>query len=119
MGFQYAEVWIEGTMPLLMACFGDEAAEGVPGGSGKGTRPAITAAVKETPREQAEKLAIRIYEYQRAYPQRPVFLVGHSGGSGVAVFALESLSRLRDARPVDGAILIASSVSRFANPITP
>lgn len=62
-------------------------------------------------RDQAEKLAIRIYEYQRAYPARPVFLVGHSGGSGVAVFALESLSRLRDAKCVNGAILIASSLS--------
>lgn len=62
-------------------------------------------------RDQAEKLAIRIYEYQRAYPGRPVFLVGHSGGSGVAVFALESLARLRDAQPVSGAILIASSLS--------
>ena len=66
-------------------------------------------------RDQAEKLAIRIYEYQRAYPGRPVFLVGHSGGSGVAVFALESLSRLRYAKPVDGAILIASSLSADYN----
>jgi len=62
-------------------------------------------------REQAEKLTLRIYEYQRAYRGRPVFLVGHSGGSGVAVFALEALSRLRDAKPVTGAILIAASLS--------
>ncbi len=62
-------------------------------------------------RDQAEKLAIRIYEYQRAYPGRPIFLVGHSGGSGVAVFALEALSRLREAKPVTGAILIAASLS--------
>ncbi len=66
-------------------------------------------------RDQAEKLAIRIYEYQRAYPGRPIFLVGHSGGSGVAVFALESMSRLRDAKPVSGAILIASSLSANYN----
>jgi pimeloyl-ACP methyl ester carboxylesterase len=66
-------------------------------------------------RDQAEKLAIRIYEYQRAYPGRPVFLVGHSGGSGVAVFALEALSRLRDAKPVNGAVLIASSLSADYN----
>jgi hypothetical protein len=66
-------------------------------------------------RDQAEKLAIRIYEYQRAYPGKPIFLVGHSGGSGVAVFALESLARLRDAKPINGAILIASSLSADYN----
>lgn len=62
-------------------------------------------------REQADKLALRIYEYQRAFPDRPVFLVGHSGGSGVAVFALEALAKLRDTEPAGGAILIASSLS--------
>lgn len=58
MGFQYVEVWVEGTMPLLMARFGDEAAENVPGGSGKDTR-VVAVGVKLTPREQAEKLCYR------------------------------------------------------------
>ncbi len=62
-------------------------------------------------REQAAKLALRLYEYQKAFPDRPVFLVGHSGGSGVAVFALEALAKLPDAEPIGGAILIASSLS--------
>jgi len=62
-------------------------------------------------RQQADKLARRIYDYQKSYPDRPVFLIGHSGGSGVAVFALEALAKLPDAEPVRGAILIASSLS--------
>jgi len=62
-------------------------------------------------RQQADKLAQRIYEYQKSYPDRPVFLIGHSGGSGVAVFTMEALAKLPDAQPVCGAILIASSLS--------
>lgn len=59
MSFKYIETWIEGTMPLLMAAFGTEAAENVPGGSGPGTRPSITAVKQLTPREMAEKSCYR------------------------------------------------------------
>lgn len=59
MAFSYVEVWIEGTMPLLMSRFTEEAEASVPGGHGKGTRSASSAAVKPTPREQAEKSAYR------------------------------------------------------------
>jgi hypothetical protein len=59
MSFQYVETWIEGTMLLLMAAFGLEAAENVPGGSGPGTRPSITAVKQLTPREHAEKSCYR------------------------------------------------------------
>ena len=59
MSFQYVETWIEGTMPLLMAAFGTEAAESVPGGSAPGTRPSITAVKQLTPREHAEKSCYR------------------------------------------------------------
>lgn len=59
MSFQYVETWIEGTMPLLMAAFGTEAAENVPGGSAPGTRPSITAVKQLTPREHAEKSCYR------------------------------------------------------------
>lgn len=61
--------------------------------------------------KQGDKLALRIQEYQRSFPDRPVFLIGHSGGTGVAVFALEALAKLPDAEPINGAILIASSLS--------
>ncbi len=62
-------------------------------------------------RASAERLALRVARYQREHPQRPVFLIGHSGGGGVAVFALESLAGMPDAQPVDGAFLLSASVS--------
>ncbi len=40
---------------------------------------------------QAQRIANRIVEYQRQYPGRPVHLIGHSGGGGLAVLILEAL----------------------------
>lgn len=59
MSFEYIEAWGDGTMPLLMHNFNDEAAAGLPGGSGKGTRSTNTAGEKPLPREIAEKFAYR------------------------------------------------------------
>lgn len=59
MGFSIVEVWGVGIMPLLMHGFNAEAEAGLPGGSGKGTRPVATAGEKATPREMAEKFAYR------------------------------------------------------------
>lgn len=59
-------------------------------------------------REQARALSARILEYQRDYPGRPVHLVGHSGGGGLAVMALEAHPRNS---PMCGAILLAPAVS--------
>ncbi len=50
-----------------------------------------------------------IVKYQDEYPGRPVFIVGHSGGGGVAVFAAEGLP---EGRQVDGLILLSASISR-------
>ncbi len=49
-----------------------------------------------------------ISNYQDQYPGRPVHVVGHSGGGGVAVFAAESLEQ---GRTVDGLILLSASIS--------
>ncbi len=59
-------------------------------------------------RRQARRLAERILAYQDAYPGRAVHLIGHSGGGGLAVLAMETLPR---DRPVTAAILLAASVS--------
>ncbi len=62
-------------------------------------------------RAAAGRLADEIVKYQRDYPGRPVFLVGHSGGGGVVVFTLEALAGKAGAKPVDGAFLVSASLS--------
>jgi len=53
------------------------------------------------------RIAKMIEEYQDQHPDRPVYLVGHSGGGGVAVFAAEAMS---DGRQVDGLVLLSASI---------
>jgi pimeloyl-ACP methyl ester carboxylesterase len=62
-------------------------------------------------RRAAKELAGGILKYQANHPDRPVFLVGHSAGGGVAVFTLEALADLPAAKPVAGAMLLSSSIS--------
>jgi pimeloyl-ACP methyl ester carboxylesterase len=57
---------------------------------------------------EAETLAARITEYQDEHPDRPVRLVGHSGGAGLIVLALE---RLPAERTVESAVLLAPALS--------
>jgi pimeloyl-ACP methyl ester carboxylesterase len=54
------------------------------------------------------RIAKMIEQYQDTYPGRPVHLIGHSGGGGVAVFAAEALS---PGRKVDGLVLLSASIS--------
>lgn len=60
-------------------------------------------------RRQAERLAGRIVRYQNALPDRPVVLVGQSGGGAIALWAAEALP---PGRQLDGVVLLAASVSR-------
>lgn len=62
-------------------------------------------------RRAALELAKGILRYQTKHPGCPVFLVGHSAGGGVAVFTLETLADMPEARPVRGVILLSSSIS--------
>jgi pimeloyl-ACP methyl ester carboxylesterase len=62
-------------------------------------------------RAAARKIAEEIAAYQAQHPNRPVYLIGHSGGGGIAVFALEHLARMPGARPVTGAIMLSASIS--------
>ncbi len=62
-------------------------------------------------RRAAESLAERVATYQLEHPGKPVYLVGHSGGGGVAVFTLEALASVPGAKPVEGAFLLSASLS--------
>jgi hypothetical protein len=59
-------------------------------------------------RAAAARLVHRIREYRRDYPGRPVHLIGFSGGTGLAVYALEMLE---EGETVAGAVLCASALS--------
>lgn len=49
-----------------------------------------------------------ITDYQDSHPGRPVYVIGHSGGGGVAVFTAEALPKDRQ---IDGLILLSASIS--------
>jgi hypothetical protein len=48
-------------------------------------------------RAWARRLAAMVLDYRARFPGRPVRLVGHSGGSGMVLFALEQLPEGPDA----------------------
>lgn len=58
--------------------------------------------------DQAQKVADRIAERERADPDQPVLMSASSGGTGVALWALE---RLPQGMQVDSVVLIAPAVS--------
>jgi len=62
----------------------------------------------ERNRRQAEKLARRIVRYQEAFPGRSVHLIGHSGGAGIVILALDALP---EGRRVTAAYLLAAAIS--------
>ncbi|MCP4376555.1 MAG: hypothetical protein GY794_10340 [bacterium] len=56
----------------------------------------------------AERLAQRIVKYQDSHPDRPVHIIGHSGGGGIAVFVAMAMPK---GRKVDGLVLLSASIS--------
>lgn len=58
-------------------------------------------------RNEASRLASRIAAYETEYPGRPVWVIGHSGGGGIALLTLRALPR--DVR-VRGVVLIAAAI---------
>jgi pimeloyl-ACP methyl ester carboxylesterase len=56
----------------------------------------------------AAEIASRIAQYQAEYPGRPVWIVGHSGGGGMALL---TASRLPHEVRLRGVILLAAAVS--------
>jgi pimeloyl-ACP methyl ester carboxylesterase len=62
----------------------------------------------ERNKAQAQEIAARIVAYQDRYPDRPVTLIGHSGGAAMAVLVLEALP---DDRKITQAVLLAGALS--------
>ena len=59
-------------------------------------------------RLEGRRIAKMIMSYQDNFPDRPVYLIGHSGGGGVAVFTAEALP---EDRKIDGLVLLSASIS--------
>lgn len=59
-------------------------------------------------REVAAALASYIVDYRRDHPGRPVYLIGHSGGSAIAVWTAEAMPA---GETLDAVILLGSSLS--------
>ena len=59
-------------------------------------------------RAAGQRVAQMIVDYKKGHPDRPVYVIGHSGGGGVAVFAAESMPAGQN---VDGLILLSASIS--------
>jgi pimeloyl-ACP methyl ester carboxylesterase len=57
---------------------------------------------------EAAEIANKIVRYKMAYPDKPVFLVGQSGGGAVAIWAVEALPK---GVTVDGVILLAAALA--------
>ena len=59
-------------------------------------------------RHAAARLAEHVADYRRAHPHKPVYLIAHSGGTAIAVWAAEALP---PGERVDGIFLLGSSLS--------
>jgi len=75
-----------------------------------GWKPLVLYHLRAWRRNQrvAQQVAERIVGYQRDYPNRPVWIVGHSGGGGMALLTAAALPE--DVR-VTGIVLLAPAVS--------
>lgn len=70
--------------------------------------PLYNLRAEQRNREMADRLAARVMRYQHRYPQRPVFLLGHSGGGAIAVWAAEMMP---SDQPLDGLVLLSPALS--------
>ncbi|NLX13717.1 MAG: hypothetical protein GXY44_08715 [Phycisphaerales bacterium] len=68
----------------------------------------VTMRAESRNQRQARRVAQMIIDYQDKYPNRPVHLIGHSGGGGLAVFTLEALP---PQRRIASAILLAPALA--------
>jgi pimeloyl-ACP methyl ester carboxylesterase len=68
----------------------------------------FNVAASDRNHRQARKLADRIIAFRQDYPGRPVYLVGHSAGAGLAVLTLEALPANTQ---VKAAYLLAAALS--------
>lgn len=70
--------------------------------------PLYNLRAEQRNREMADRLAARVMRYQHRYPQRPVFILGHSGGGAIAVWAAEMMP---SDQPLDGLVLLSPALS--------
>jgi len=68
----------------------------------------VTLRALERNKHEGRRIAEKICKYQSKYPDRPVHLIGHSGGGGVAVLALEALP---PENQITSAILLGPAIS--------
>lgn len=59
----------------------------------------------------ATGVARMIAQYQDKHPGQPVYIIGHSGGGGVAVFTAEALADMPGDRKIEGLVLLSASLS--------
>jgi len=60
----------------------------------------------------AHGIARYVMDYKEKYPGKPVYIVGHSGGGGIAIFVAEYLD---EDKKVDGVIVLSGSVTSAYN----
>jgi hypothetical protein len=99
--------WSGGVRDGLLAAGYDGAGEMFSWETGLGVA-ADQVASNEYKRQKARELAGEIEEYVAAHPTAPVYLIGLSAGTAIAVFALEELS---PRVTVDNVILLSGSLS--------
>ncbi len=63
-------------------------------------------------RRAGQRIAKMITDYQDSHPGAPVYIIGHSGGGGIAVFAAEAMP---PGRKIDGIVLLSASISSSYN----
>ena len=85
---------------------GPELVRAVPWGHGWGRWHADLSNVANQ-RAGARAMADRVRAWREEYPERPAFLVGKSGGTGIVVGALEALP----AGAVEAAVLLSAAIS--------
>ncbi|QDU39469.1 Alpha/beta hydrolase family protein [Maioricimonas rarisocia] len=59
-------------------------------------------------RRESARIAEKLIDYRSRYPDRPMYLVGHSGGGGMSVLTLQQLP---DDVRVEAAVLLAPAIS--------
>ncbi len=70
--------------------------------------PLYNLRAEQRNRKEAQYIAGRIRYYNKEHPDRPVILLGQSGGGAMAVWTLESLP---SGKPIEGAVLLAAALS--------
>ena len=74
----------------------------------RGWNPLHLATSKRN-RQSADQISERLIEYSKQHPGRPIHLVGHSAGAGMALFVLEQLPVHLQ---VESCVLLAAAISR-------